>query len=289
MITREEIPCWYELSWSPLPAPAICVRIHKDFFEIQPLISDAPIPSKLKEMLGTEDFRSDFRKDWGINGCCKLVGDKDSFYEYALSLPQVHVKTGKLCPNCIGRVCDDDLDRPCLYCNGRKEEWTYDHEKAFELCESLSVLTSYLGILLENDTTCTHEQLMTVRTHTTRTSRGSPMSGVFSRTTAHWMLRRGNGPIPEMAVAMKVAWWHMMVPQREFNDERDIAASLNHNNGSLNVNCPGVACGLNPHHQGIPIGYGYQFSDHNVDTPEQQLTLLAGLSALHDLIRKELR
>jgi hypothetical protein len=279
MITREEIPCWYELSWSPTPVPAIIVRIHKDFIQNEPLAHDA--------LLGTENFRSDFSKDWGVNGCCKLIGDKDGFTEYVLSLPRVHVKTGKLCRNCDGQGYDDLLDRQCLYCNGRKEEWTYDHEKAFELCTSLMVLTDHLSLGPEKETTCPHEQLMIVNTHTTQTSHGSPMSGAFSRTTALWMLTRGNSPIPEMAEAMKIGWQQMMVPADDF-DYREISASLNHNNGSLHVNCPGNACGLNPHYMGISVGYGYRFSDHNVDIPAQQLTLLAGLAALHDLIRKEL-
>jgi hypothetical protein len=31
---------------------------------------------------------------------------------------------------------------------------------------------------------------------------------------------------------------------------------------------------------------GFEFSCHNTDTPMQQLTILASLAALHDLVRK---
>ena len=48
------------------------------------------------------------------------------------------------------------------------------------------------------------------------------------------------------------------------------------------------ACGLNPSHDHMDIGQGYEFSCHNTDTPAQQLTLLAGLAALHDLVRKDM-
>ncbi len=43
MITREDIPCWYELSWQPKP-PALILRIHRDFLkEMNVDLQNAPI------------------------------------------------------------------------------------------------------------------------------------------------------------------------------------------------------------------------------------------------------
>ncbi len=62
--------------------------------------------------------------------------------------------------------------------------------------------------------------------------------------------------------------------------------------GFITIDCPGNACGIHPdHNAGLRIekDEGYEFTCHNVDSPAQQLTLLAGLAALHDKARKEIK
>lgn len=54
------------------------------------------------------------------------------------------------------------------------------------------------------------------------------------------------------------------------------------------LNCPGNACGIHPVIHWEEGENGYKFSCHNVDTPMQQLTLLAGLATLHDKARQEM-
>lgn len=55
--------------------------------------------------------------------------------------------------------------------------------------------------------------------------------------------------------------------------------------GRLIMDCPGDACGVYPN-EWVEEDNGYKFACHNVDSPMQQLTLLAGLAALHDEARK---
>jgi hypothetical protein len=62
--------------------------------------------------------------------------------------------------------------------------------------------------------------------------------------------------------------------------------------GGLCIDCPGDACGIHPDtyaEYDIKEGRGYKFTCHNVDTPMQQITLIAGLAALHDCTRKEIK
>ena len=54
--------------------------------------------------------------------------------------------------------------------------------------------------------------------------------------------------------------------------------------------CPGNACGIHPTE--VDLRYdlgGYEFSCHNVDSPAQQMALIVGLAALHDMARKEMK
>ena len=57
-------------------------------------------------------------------------------------------------------------------------------------------------------------------------------------------------------------------------------------NGRLIMNCPGDACGIHPENWYEENDKGYEFNCHNVDSPMQQITLLAGLAALHDEARR---
>lgn len=59
--------------------------------------------------------------------------------------------------------------------------------------------------------------------------------------------------------------------------------------GVLFLNCPGNACGLGRPADGeLYPGRGYELRSHNVDFLFQQLTLLMGLAAIHDLARADL-
>jgi hypothetical protein len=54
----------------------------------------------------------------------------------------------------------------------------------------------------------------------------------------------------------------------------------------LNLDVPGDACGLDPGgYHDESLGHGYTLHPHNVDSSLQQLTFLAGLEKLHDLVR----
>jgi len=116
---------------------------------------------------------------------------------------------------------------------------------------------------------------------------GGSLSGLYSIPLVKWMSEKVGRNIPEMVGAMSTAYEHMLGPgSAKYGPFR---ASVDYEGGWLNVYCPGDACGLNPDSNGLEgDGRGYEFSCHNVDSPAQQLTLLAGLAALHDRVDREL-
>ena len=120
---------------------------------------------------------------------------------------------------------------------------------------------------------------------------GGSLGGEYSIPFVKWLATLfGTNSIPEMVKAMKIAY-NRMLGLHKF-DQFHFLASVDYESGWLNVSCPGNACGLNPIHGAgydMKRGLGYEFDCHNVDTPMQQITLLAGLAALHDRARKEIK
>lgn len=114
----------------------------------------------------------------------------------------------------------------------------------------------------------------------------------FGFTKFDWSFHEGFGfddaiRLVKMEDAMRKAYVRML--RADYLDSLSFRASVENERGWLNVSCPGSACGLHPTDHFMRDGYGFEFSSHNVDTPAQQLTLLAGLAALHDRVDQELQ
>ncbi|MCX6731489.1 MAG: hypothetical protein NTX55_00665, partial [Candidatus Parcubacteria bacterium] len=142
----------------------------------------------------------------------------------------------------------------------------------------------------EQDTLAGFPQLLVVETMFRKEMHGGSLWGEYSVPLVNWLSALGNErtEITDMTQAMIVAYTHMMGDK--FLSCHDFWAVVENQRGWLNVNCPGNACGLNPScgHE-WKYGDGYEFTCHNVDSPVQQLTLLAGLAALHDRARREIK
>ena len=124
------------------------------------------------------------------------------------------------------------------------------------------------------------------RTVTIKDMHGGSLSGQYSVFLGRYLNDLPVGTsIEEMVLAMKRAY---KIMDQGLGPLPRFSASIDGDNGWLNVDCPGDACGLHPSHGSVEESQGYEFSCHNVDTPQQQLTLLAGLAALHDKARREI-
>lgn len=285
MLTRDIIPCWYELSWQAKP-PAIVLCIHKDFIAEMGRVPQISLHTEvLQNQLSLGLFSVDFERGFGFNAMFQRIGERDGFVEFAAELPQVRKVTGKKCWSCKGSKRDPLLRRKCLYCEGTGKEEAFYMSGAYALSASLTVFTQYARFP-ENETTATKPQLLTVQTITLRDAHGGDISGEYSIPLCEWLKRLGERvAIPEMAGAMLIAH-RRMLGRPDIYDASSFWASVERN-GWLNISCPGSGCGLSPN-ESTDYGRGCRFSSHNVDTPMQQLTLLAGLAALHDRARREL-
>lgn len=286
MIRMDTIPCWYELSWRE--EKDIILRVHSDFANATKQVpANAPIVTHFKNNFGFAEFSGEFGKNFGFEDSLLFLGEKERFQEYFVPTPLVRKDTGKKCRYCKGSGVSDLFEDVCSYCNGEGKEIRYYYAEAYAVSASLSLLFELMRFP-EITTTCPFPQLMTVQTVTIRGPHGGTVGGEYSREALDWMKIKGEGNIPEMISAMRTVWEKMDGRMMSFY-EHSFRAYLDNNQGWLCTDLPGDACGIHPDHGAeyeTRSGRGFEFSSHNVDTPQQQLTIIASLAALHDLMRR---
>ena len=287
-IIKENVPCWYGLSWRQ-KKPAIVLKIHKDFIaSIKPVSEDAPIIKSLKEEFKFKRFVGSFEGNFGFDDAFILAGEKENFVEFIIKIPKVKKWTNKNCSYCNGSGKEIFVDsrRDCYHCEGTGKERIFDWQPAYRISANFTVFTT-LAQFPKVETSAPFLQLMTINTTTGMDY--ALLDGEYCIPFVKWLSSLSRNSIPEMIQAMKIAY-NRMLGLRKF-DQFHFRASVDFESGWLNVDCPGNSCGLNPAHGAgydMERGLGYEFDCHNVDTPMQQITLLAGLAALHDRARKEL-
>ena len=281
LLIRENIPCWYELSFSK-QTPGILLRLHNDFLAASEIPQSPPITDHYKEEFGFKNFGLNFQTDIGFEGALKFHGEKGDFHEYLIPLPKVLKQTNQRCGLCEGSGKDWAKDE-CFSCRGTDKQVVPDYTCAYVISATLSILTDFL-CLLEKPTRSRLPQLLNLQVICQQGMHGGSLGGEYSIPLVQWLVAQGSHKkVPEMVSAMRTSWTYMM---EDKDDLLKFRASIDYPNGWLNVDCPGDACGLHPMRD-IYSNNGYEFTCHNVDTPAQQLTLIAGLAALHDRVRKE--
>lgn len=129
------------------------------------------------------------------------------------------------------------------------------------------------------------------------------LSGYVFPTWRHWLTRTGqaadakreksrySGALPaEVTTAMRQTWQAIAV--REWKRYRTECSARIRDDGRFMLGCFGNACDIAiypDNDDGAETDEAYsEYSCHNLDCSTQQLTLLAGLAALHDVADKEL-
>lgn len=289
MIMHEDTPCWYELSWRGGEEPGIVLRVHTDFIRDQPPIPAGSGIGQEFMAFGFTRFVPTIADGFGFDGAARYVGGKDGFVELLLPLRNLRRETGT-CRDCGGTGKDEDDGETCITCGGAGKDYDIEWQSAYAASATLTVLFNWMRYP-EKPTSAPFPQLISAWTTTVRDMHGGSLGGMFSIPLVQWLRKRwrtGSEEIPAMVKAMRGAH-ERMLGQNKFDSRRDFMAQINGESGWLNVSCPGQACGLNPAHEPRGDGFGYDFSPHNVDSPMQQLTLLAGLAALHDAARKDIK
>lgn len=177
-IQKENVPCWYELSWRP--QDKIVLRVHEDFVRSKGNISKkAPIVWGMKAEHGFNGFEGNFSgKNFGFDKSFVNKGLNKNFFEMEFKLPVLRNKSGKPCGSCNGTGKDNFSDGICRFCNGERNSYSYDWGKAFAISASLTVFFLF-SFNPEIKTSSNLKQLMTFQTVTKREAHGGSFLGRF--------------------------------------------------------------------------------------------------------------
>ena len=286
-IKREEIPCWYELSYVPdwKGAPAITVRIHyESMAHLRSLPNDAPI---IRRLIADGRPKGLFvaPRTIGFGNCLELESCDGDFHRYTANIPVLHSR-GNPC-----EMCDfmKEEDLPCRYCNDSGFQTVYDWSAAENLAASLYVLFLFLNNP-KWETSCLLPQLLTARLNVKLKgdkgmgARG--VSGEFSAKLVRWFKTFEMAKFPNIEKVMRDVYARMI-------GEKDYLAyefkAVIHHDGAFHLSVPGNACGIDPDGSSRIEQEGYGYLPHNVDSTVQQLSILSGLAALNDLARREMQ
>ncbi|RJQ32286.1 hypothetical protein C4572_01545 [Candidatus Parcubacteria bacterium] len=255
-IINEKFPCWYELSWNK---GTISLKISEEYLKKKPVrLESTTIVKGMKERFGFKEFFGDFRaKNFGFEGVFINNGVKSgSVIELKAVLPMVRQK-----PN-------------------------FNYKNAYALSATFTLIFTYLfGGRKDIGATFSRFQLMTVETATEREMHGCGLCGQFSPQLVGWLkkIKDVEGFIYSIKKVTTKAYSCMDGKRRTFDSDFNLTLR----DGRLIMGCPGNAAEIGPDLcYGEDLNHGYNFCSHNIDHPIQQLTLLAGLAALHDEARK---
>ena len=118
-ITREDLPCWYELSWNE-EKKSIILRLHELFFKtLRYIPQEAPIVIGMKKEFGLQSFSGDIAtKEWGFESVFRRNGEDGRFILFEIPLPKIITLSGKKCSRCQGKREDQFYNRDCGFCDG---------------------------------------------------------------------------------------------------------------------------------------------------------------------------
>ncbi len=292
LIRYEDLPCWYELNWDSAKT-AFILNVHNDFIHAKGAISgSAPIVKLLKRGFQLKSFEGNFAADsFGFEGALKRIGQNNGFASFIGVIPEGEIKTDVQCSHCHGSRKDainEDMD--CLSCRGTGYKLESRMEGAYALSLTLETFFRF-AFDPEQRTSAKIPQLMNVEMILSRRESGLAVGigGEISRAFWTWMIAHGpDRQLKDVVSAMRAAWYKISPFYKLWHLDDDFSAEIRED-GWMAMDCPGDRCGVFPSHIGLRPHQGYEFGCHNVDTVDQQLTLLAGLAALHTKARKDMQ
>ncbi len=298
-LVTDTLPCWWKLAWSPTEK-ALRISIAEAYIKTLPKISsNAPI-IKIAREKGEEDLFSRFSYDltapyFGFNQSIRRLGQPNSegFVPFVIPLPKVLRNTGMVCQECDG-IGKQEYGDSCVWCHGKKGRMVYDWYEAFATTASLQLLFWFLDIGYEEEMPTPSPQtpqILRLNLCADRNMHGSSLGGDLSRDGLQ-LLR---SLILESSRTEKVeeriknslirSWKHMMRNNEwdDFNLRAEIREDAN-----LFITCPGDAAGVYTVNENRFLrDCGCGITCHNMDTPAQALTCLAGLAVFCEELEKK--
>lgn len=188
------------------------------------------------------------------------------------------------------RTADDPAQSSVIYALTLPATWSEnDHaaanEAGYRASANLEVLFGALNTHTQRRDSAAPPQLLTVNLDTQRGSAG--ISVWLSPHVSLWVSRHPNDKEHGGVIhAMQAAYRTMWPTQTTIMADYQFGAHLRQPKW-LNLTCPGDRVCLDPqsyHEDKRDWSKGYYLGTHNVYAPLQQLTLLAGIAKIHELV-----
>lgn len=271
----------FNISWDSAQTGLI-ISIHRD------CLKHAPIPNMghefirtLAEKFGAKQFQGDLAKDhFGFDESIIKTGTPGNQVEFLARIPQVQKFHPEACTHCGGKGTGDN-DIRCFRCYGTGKKRTSDSYPAYRLIASLSILLRTILEHCEYEVATEEIQLVRLSLQCEMGRDGSGVGGCFGIDLSDYLLEEpfelSEIIVPNVQGAMLDA--HALLTGRAGKDD-SFAIRCECDDGHLNFICPGDACCVHLSGNGRRKGEGVDFSSHNMDTPTQALTCLAGIASL---------
>ncbi|MBU6370622.1 MAG: hypothetical protein KGH93_00560 [Patescibacteria group bacterium] len=259
-----DIPAWYELAMKNRKTLAVPIHRKAVDFLHETIRADIPVvPVFQKEFHDHPSFQKftipDGKSKWGFADClAPLVTEDPSWGGYVCELPAM-----------FGAL-ESEKDLP----------WA--------VRATLAILFTALW-LFEGDTKCDRPQLMLVEgLRVDREMYGGALSVTLTPAVSRWLSRQeDHSSLVEVERAMQKTDRHLWNNPRFIPRVYEFRAACRQPKW-INLTVPGNACGLDPSsYSDETPERGYCLAPHNTDSSIQQLTLLAGLAKLHELVRRD--
>ncbi len=197
----------------------------------------------------------------------------------------------KVCSFCYGGESEFGLGMEnCRHCNGTGKEFdSHIDWKPFQAIAGTNQIffsAMYFGINKDKLTSSQLPQLLCISSSLDSEMRSAPLNGTYSPTLVEWFCRHSNTHIAEAEKAMEIVLRKIHGKFDQY-DQMNTWAEIKEN-GRFSLSCPGDRTCLVADRNSSFVNRGYDFYDHNLDNPAQQLVLLAGLGALCDRVRREI-
>lgn len=281
---EKSMPCWYELGWDK-ETKSLILRVHKDFVKRNPAFPGFdPTIWSYKNQFNLISYNYGFHTEYfGFDNTFKKRRNGGEFIEYEIKIPNLGTKIK--CDYCSG-TGKNSFDEPCPICRGEKSKISYDFKPAFAISASFTIFFKLAYFGRSMGISSKQFQLFEIETVTERNSvgNGSAVNGWFSEKLMTWLRSLQDGSLTDIIFAMKIANSQMLNGKTGIFESLQFDADIG-KKGRLILRCPGDASGIYP----LPNDQGkedYIFGSCNMDSPVQQISVLAGLAALHDKARK---
>lgn len=281
---EKNMPCWYELGWNK-ESKSLILRVHKKFAkEANGFSSDDLIVWSYKRefnLLSYSDFSGDY---FGFDNAFRKCGEKGEFIEYEIKIPNLGTKVK--CDYCSG-TGKNPFDELCPICRGEKSKTSYDFKPVHAISASFTIFFKLAYFGRSMGISSKQFQLFEIETVTERNcvGNGSAINGWFSEKLTTWLRGLQDSSLVEnIILAMKTANSQMLNGTNGIFESFQFDASIGEK-GRLILKCPGDASGIYP----MSNDQGKEdciFGSCNMDSPVQQISVLVGLSVLHDEARK---